>query len=183
MNKPNPIRVAVMQLAPVKGSRPIQPYRATKEAIGFDVTPREIKHITSNEVHCLIGWHIKPPKGFKLTLVPQSRLTKTNWIVQNSPGQGDPDYRGEYQFRFRALPTGISFRRIFLNLFRTKANRKPPFTYDPFPFTTNDTCGQIFLEKVYNTELHYVPLEELGKTERGEGGFGSTTKNINLSNK
>lgn len=182
MSKPNLIRIAVMQLAPVKDTRPTQPLRATQQAVGFDVTPRQIKQIAPNEVHCLIGWHIKPPKGFKVTLVPQSRFTKTNWVMQNSPGQVDPDYRGEVQFRFRALPTGISLKQMFLNLFRTKANRKPPFTYDPFPFTTKDTCGQIFLEKVYNTEIHYVPVEDLGKTQRGEGGFGSTKKNINQLN-
>lgn len=178
MNTPKPkFKPAVVQINPVLEEStplPFTPKQATNQAVGFDVKPRFVKVVGPNVVHCQIGFKVKPPKGFKLVLVPNSRLTKYNWVMQNSPGQIDPDFRGEVEIRFRAIPTGISIKQVLLNLLRKKAKHKNPLTYDPFPFTTNDVCGQIFIEKVYNTEFHLVPESELGETDRGEGGFGST---------
>lgn len=185
MEKTKKIYPAVVQIVPVVKATEAKhthatyidvPKKQSSQAVGFDVMPNEIRYISENEVHVYTGWRMKPPKGFKIVLVPRSSITKTNWILQNTPGQGDPDFRGEFQFRFKALPTGLNFKNIFTNIFRKKSNRKTVFKYDPFPFK-NIACGQIFLEKDFITELKIV--KSLDKTERGEGGYGSTDNKTN----
>ena len=82
----------------------VTPKQATEFAGGWDVTVTEIKKVEDDLVICKLGFALQLPKGYKLTLVPRSSLTKTKWIVQNSPGLGDADFLQEYQIRFRALP-------------------------------------------------------------------------------
>lgn len=143
----------------------IIPCRASEFAGGWDVVATEIEHVSKNFVICKLGFALALPSGYKLTLVPRSSLTKTNWVLQNSPGLGDEDYRGEYQFRFRCIPISINrsfgFNDIDLN-------------YEKFPFEVGDRVGQIYLEEVIPIEFNIV--EELSDSVRGEGGFGHTGK-------
>lgn len=136
------------------------PKQATEFAGGWDVTATDIIQKESDFVICKLGFALDIPKGYKLTLVPRSSLTKTKWIVQNSPGLGDSDYRGEYQFRFRALP---KVSECFKNRFNG---------YPDFPYKEGERIGQVYIEKVIPIEWEEV--EELSDTVRGEGGFGST---------
>jgi dUTPase len=76
------------------------PKQTTKLSGGWDVTCTEITQEKPDFVICKLGFALQPPPNYKVTLVPRSSLTKTNWIVQNSPGLGDADYLGEYQFVF-----------------------------------------------------------------------------------
>lgn len=141
------------------------PKQATKFAAGWDVTAAKVEQVEDDLVICYLGFGLDIPEGYKLVLVPRSSLTKTKWILQNSPGQGDSDYKGEYQYRFRALPI------------KTNESRNPfevsfSISYPEFPYKEGDRIGQVFLEKVLPIEFEEV--EELTQTERGEGGFGST---------
>lgn len=144
------------------------PKQATKFAAGWDVTVAKVEQVEDDLVICYLGFGLDIPEGYKLVLVPRSSLTKTKWILQNSPGQGDSDYKGEYQYRFRALPNG---------LFKTNKSRNPfeasfGLHYPEFPYKEGERIGQVFLEKVLHIEFEEV--EELTETDRGEGGFGST---------
>jgi dUTP pyrophosphatase len=140
------------------------PERATELAGGWDVTAVEIEKVSDNFVICHLGFALAMPEGYKLTLVPRSSLTKTNWVLTNSPGLGDCDYRGEFQLRFRGIPTGIDdLNRLYHKL-----------TYDKFPFEVNERVGQVYLEEVIPMEFKVV--EELSETKRGDGGFGSTNE-------
>jgi len=136
------------------------PKRATELAGGWDVIATEIIEESDDFVICKLGFSLQPPPNYKITLVPRSSLTKTNWILQNSPGLGDADYLGEYQFRFRCLPKG--------------AYNFGDFIYDDFPYEIGDRVGQIYLEEVIPIEFEEV--NELSPTERSVGGFGSTGK-------
>jgi dUTP pyrophosphatase len=137
------------------------PKQATELAAGHDVIATEIIQEAEDFVVCKLGFALTPPPGYKVVLVPRSSLTKTKWILQNSPGQGDEDYTGEYQYRFRAIPSGVNTKMSGYTL-----------NYDKFPYNVGDRIGQIFLEKVIKFEFEEV--DELSNTERGEGGFGST---------
>lgn len=134
------------------------PKRASELAGGWDVVATEIIQESDDFVICKLGFSLQPSPNCKITLVPRSSLTKTKWIVQNSPGLGDEDYRGEYQFRFRAIPE--------INVL------KHSFWYPEFPYKVGDRIGQLYIEEVIPIEWEEV--EELSTTERGEGGFGST---------
>lgn len=136
------------------------PKQATEFAGGWDVTATEIIQEADDFVICKLGFALELPIGYKLTLVPRSSLTKTKWILQNSPGLGDADYIGEYQYRFRALPL---IEDLFVDYI---------IDYPEFPYKVGDRIGQVYLEEVIPMEFEEV--EELSDTVRGEGGFGST---------
>lgn len=146
------------------------PEKASKLAGGWDVTVTEIIQESPDFVICKLGFALELPDGYKLTLVPRSSLTKTKWVLQNSPGLGDQDYLGEYQYRFRCIPTGI------INV--TSGEKSYDYRilkYEEFPYKIGDRIGQVYLEEVISIEFEEV--EELSSSERGEGGFGSTGTN------
>jgi dUTP pyrophosphatase len=45
---------------------------------------------------------------------------------------------------------------------------------EPFKVSPGDRIAQLIIEKIYNVDFTEVPYAELTKTERGDGGFGST---------
>ena len=137
------------------------PTRASEFAGGWDVTCTSIEWVAEDFYICKLGFSAAIPPGYKLTIVPRSSLTNTKWVMQNSPGLGDADYRGEYQMRFRALP---------------QSTRAPmqSIQYTPFPYQVGDRVGQVYLEEVIPIEWKVV--DELPETTRGVGGFGSTGK-------
>jgi dUTP pyrophosphatase len=118
------------------------PQKATQLAAGHDVTVTEIIQEAEDFVVCKLGFALTPPPGYKVVLVPRSSLTKTKWILQNSPGQGDEDYTGEYQYRFRCIPSGVNNKMSGYTL-----------SYDEFPYKVGDRIGQIFLEEVIKFEF------------------------------
>lgn len=137
------------------------PQKASKLAGAYDVTVTSIEHVAENYCICKIGLALRIPSEYKLILVPRSSLTKHNWVLGNHIGIGDADYLGEYQFRFRAIPTGINQKMSGFTL-----------KYDEFPFKEGDRIGQVFLME--NIDIEFEECNNLGTTERGEGGFGST---------
>jgi len=145
------------------------PEKGSDLAGGWDVFCTEVVKESDDFVICKLGIALQPDKGFKVTLVPRSSLTKTRWILQNMPGLGDPDYTGEYQYRFRAIP----FAKVYYTDDLMK-NMKIESAYPEFPFKPGDRVGQIYLEEIIPIEFEEV--EELEETGRGSGGFGSTGK-------
>jgi dUTP pyrophosphatase len=95
------------------------------------------------------GLHIALPKGFEAQVRPRSGLAlKRGITVLNTPGTIDADYRGE----------------IGVILFNT--------TDEDFKIQCGDRIAQLVLNKV--EQIHWIEVDELDETERGEGGFGST---------
>ena len=90
--------------------------------------------------------------GWELLIRPRSGLAaKQGVTVLNTPGTIDAGYRGE----------------IGVILFNS--------SNDIFYFNPGDRVAQMALKPVYTVELLIAKSEEeLGYTERGEGGFGST---------
>lgn len=136
------------------------PEKASELAGGWDVVATEIKLHGEDFAICKLGFALEIPEGYRLILVPRSSLTKTDWVLQNSPGLGDADYRGEYQYRFRCIPSGWV--------------KGADFYYQNFPYRVGDRIGQIYLEKVI--PIDFIETDTLDDTERGDGGFGSTGK-------
>jgi len=98
------------------------------------------------------GIKISIPQGCAGFIQPRSGLAIKNGIsVVNTPGLIDSGYRGEVC-------------AILINL-------------DPknvFVIKKGDKICQLVIHKVEEVKLEIV--EDLGKTSRGEGGFGSTGK-------
>lgn len=135
------------------------PERASEFAGGWDVKVTEIEKVSEDFVICKLGFALSLPNNYKLTIVPRSSLTKTHWVLQNSPCLIDEDYRGEVQLRFRCIPSNYGYNTLL---------------YENFPFEVGDRVGQVYLEEVIPIE--FVEVNELSESKRGDGGFGSTNK-------
>ena len=140
------------------------PKQATELAGGWDVTVTEIEQVESDLVICKLGLALQLPTNYRLILVPRSSLTKTKWILQNSPGLGDADFLQEYSFRFRALPEDVDTVDRFGGIV---------LTYPKFPYQVGDRIGQVYLEEVIHIEFEEVEEFDF---ENNRGGYGSTDK-------
>ncbi len=89
------------------------------------------------------------PKGFEIQIRPRSGLAAKNCItVLNTPGTIDSDYRGEIKV-------------ILYNLGK-----------ETFEIINGLRIAQMVLCPIIQADFEEV--EDLSKTVRGEGGFGST---------
>jgi dUTP pyrophosphatase len=100
---------------------------------------------------CIIptGLYMSLDEGFEAQVRPRSGLAAKKGItVLNSPGTIDADYRGEI---------GV----ILVNLSK-----------EPFIVEDGERVAQLVIAK--HEQIQWSVVESLDKTDRGEGGFGST---------
>jgi len=130
------------------------PKYKTEGSSGMDLMAlieNPIKIKPQNSALIPTGLSIAIPEDTEVQIRPRSGLAaKSNISVLNTPGTIDSDYRGEI--------------KIIL------------FNHGKEEFTVNnsDRIAQMILTPVLKAELKEV--EELPKTMRGSGGFGSTGK-------
>lgn len=129
------------------------PVKGSLHAACYDVFVHSVKIQRPNTMIIGLGFSTEIPEGYKGVVVPRSSISKTNWILANSIGIIDADYRGEWMMVFKCLGEMI---------------------YQPLPYAIGDRCGQIYFEQIQR--FHIEEVDELSETERGEGGFGSTGK-------
>jgi dUTP pyrophosphatase len=98
------------------------------------------------------GISIEPPEGYYAELVPRSSIYQTDFIMTNSVGIIDTDYRGPLYLPMRYLGQGDGLSEA-----RALIGRR---------------IGQLLLKKREPFVTQVVP--ELSVTARGEGGFGSS---------
>lgn len=134
-----------------KDSDAVLPTKAHYSDIGSDlVAIREHKLINEDIIMYDTGIVAIPPKGYYLEILPRSSISKTGWMLANSVGTIDPDYRGN------------------LYIVLTRVIKSMPKIELPF-------CKcQLVLRKIEKSSLVEVTEEEIDVTERGSGGFGST---------
>lgn len=138
-----------------KDSDAVLPAKAHDSDIGWDlVAIREHKVIKEDIIMYDTGIATIPPNGYYLEILARSSISKTGWVLANSVGTIDPDYRGN------------------LYIVLTRVVKSMPKIELPF-------CKcQLVLRKIEKASLVEVPEEEIEFTERGSGGFGSTGDRI-----
>lgn len=131
-----------------------------EEYKSFPFWKRMINFLTGKEYR--LGWKrlkfdtgiaIDPEIRYFYYGVPNSRVVKTDVILQNSVGIIDPTYRGTIRFFYRNLESGFITESVQ---------------------SLCKCCGQIFPAIRVKPIVNFV--EKLSSTERGEGGFGSSAK-------
>ena len=132
------------------------PIKGSESAAAYDVYAHSITDRGDNKVAVGLGFKTEIPKGYKGIIVPRSNLTKFNWVLNNSYGVIDSDYRGEWMAIFTPLASVIT-GHVGLTA---------------FPYNIGDRVAQIYFEEVLPISFDVVP--ELESSDRGEGGFGST---------
>jgi len=128
------------------------PIKGTADAACYDVYAHSITSSENGKINVGLGFKTEIPKGYRGVIVPRSNLTKFRWILNNSFGVIDSDYRGEWM-------------AIFTQIDNTDSN-------DTFPYGVGDRVAQIYFEVVLPITFDVVP--ELEESDRGELGFGST---------
>ena len=128
------------------------PIKGTADAACYDVYAHSITSSENGKVKVGLGFKTEIPKGYRGIIVPRSNLTKFRWILNNSYGVIDSDYRGEWM-------------AIFTQIDNNDSN-------DTFPYGIGDRIAQIYFEEVLPISFDVVP--ELEQSDRGEAGFGST---------
>ena len=118
-----------------------------------DVVCTSIEKTDDGRIKCGTGIHVALEDRDSLTIRPNSRITKAGFVIANSPCTVDESYRGEIFIVFR------------------------PIVDNPTPINIGDVIGQFEVPHHRQANFETVnTLEDLGITDRGDGGFGSTAK-------
>lgn len=127
------------------------PTYATEYASGMDlVCADEVVIIRPLERATIsTGIAIELPEGYEAQIRPRSGLALNKGItVLNAPGTIDRDYRGE----IKVILINLSDKEVIIN--------------------KGDRIAQMVISPVLRVDIEEV--NELSKTKRQEGGFGST---------
>ena len=122
----------------------------------MDVYVHSIEYKDDGRVVYHTGLHFALPEDYEMEIRPRSSNTKTIAVMQNAPGTLDGGYRGELTIAMRDIddPTASIDR-----------------------YTVGDRVAQILVRRRERIQWNEVnSKEDLGTTERGDGGFGSTGK-------
>ena len=129
------------------------PSQGTNTSAGWDLRCIEDAILKHREVTMIrTGLALAIPEGWEGQLRCRSGLAKKGMMVSNGIGTIDSDYRGEIMI----LATWIGPNSEYV-------------------INKGERIAQILIKKVPNIEFKEVgSIDELGNTERGSGGFGST---------
>lgn len=143
-----------MKVEIVNQSRHPLPQYATPLSAGVDLRANIEAPVTLAPMERRLiptGLRIALPAGYEAQVRPRSGLALKHGItLLNTPGTIDADYRGEI---------GV----IMANL-----------STEPFTVNDGDRIAQLVIAR--HEVAEWVEVEELGATERGEGGFGHSGK-------
>lgn len=143
----------------------VVPQYQTDGAACVDLVVTEVNQIDEDKVELKFGFAAEIPEGYKVFLMPRSSFTHKGWVMQNSPGVIDSDYRGEWKIRFQAIP---------INVYIDNYN-DPKLIYEDCPYKVGDRAVQASIE--VNIHMKFKEIkEDLSVTVRGEGSFGHTGK-------
>lgn len=136
--------------------QPVIPEKAYPSDIGYDLTLiREVKQINDNTVMYDSGIIVIPPNNHYIEIVPRSSLSKFGYMMANSIGIIDPNYRGTLKVVLTKVEPNVDDILVPITRF------------------------QIILRKIEEAETCVVTVDDLdgnviNNTDRGSGGFGST---------
>ena len=122
----------------------------------MDVYVHSIEYKEDGRIVYHTGLHFRLPEDYEMEIRPRSSNTKTTAVMQNSPGTLDSQYTGELMVVHRDMIDPTSSKS---------------------EYGVGDRIAQILVrhrEQIVWDEVS--TQEELGVTERGAGGFGSTNK-------
>lgn len=130
----------------------IIPSKAFDEDAGYDLTIiNKIKDFNSKTSLYDTGIKIEVDEGYYTEIVPRSSISKFGYILANNIGIIDNHYRGNLM---------IALTKI--------ADDAPDIV---FPFK----CCQLLIRKQISANLYEIENDNLTKTIRNDGGFGSTS--------
>ena len=141
-----------MKVEIINRSKHALPAYATDLSAGMDLRANLDEPIVLKPLERILvptGLFMALPAGYEAQVRPRSGLAiKKGITVLNSPGTIDADYRGEVCV-------------ILVNL-----------SSEPFTIADGERIAQMVIAR--HEQIEWQPVEVLGETERGAGGFGHT---------
>lgn len=127
---------------------------------GIDLTAVSFTQEYDRSGKLVIVYHtgiaVEIPEGYVGLLFMRSSVSKYSVSMTNAVGVIDSGYRGELMVKMKLTTDAV------------------PTIYQP-----GEKIAQLVIVPYLKAELNEV--EELAETERGEGGFGSTTEETNIA--
>lgn len=143
-----------MILKVINKSQNALPKYESLQAAGMDIRTSILQPVTLHPLERKLfptGLFIELEPGFEAQIRPRSGMAlKRGITVLNTPGTIDADYRGEI---------GV----ILINLSNEDQTIEP-----------GERIAQMVIARYEQAEM--ILVDELGQTERGEGGFGHSGK-------
>jgi len=141
-----------MNIKVINSSKHPLPNYETVHSAGMDLRANIDEEIILSPLQRVLiptGLYIELPQGYEAQIRPRSGLAFKHGItVLNSPGTIDADYRGEIKI-------------LLINL-----------SNDNFTIKDGERIAQMIVSK--HEVVEWTPVEQLGETERGAGGYGHT---------
>lgn len=135
--------------------RAVLPRKAHPSDAGFDVTVIGIEREMGPVTLYKTGIAVKPPAGMYFELVPRSSISKTGYMLANSIGIIDPEYRGEILVPLRKVNNHAPVLELPQRIAQLLPRTSPP--------------------------VRFKTVDALDDTARGSGGFGSTDSFVSRS--
>lgn len=149
----------LIKWASIKG-KASPPRKATEGSVGYDLMCTELytsrDNMEMNSITIGTDIAVEIPKGYCGKLFARSSIDKRPMFLSNGVGLIDSDYRGEIKGNFKLTNTATMYNNI-----------------DKL-YNIGDYCVQLVIEKVEPVEFIQVGINDLSKTARDHGGFGST---------
>ena len=129
------------------------PEYAHKEDACMDLFVKNIE-LDSGRIIYHTGVHVALPEDYEMEIRPRSGFTNSELIMQNAPATIDEGYSGE------------------IIIVHRKMNR-----HSPYYCNVGGKVAQLLIRRRERIVWEEVEsLEDLGKSDRGDNGFGSTDK-------
>lgn len=166
------------------------PQYATEGAAACDLVISDIEFPERDKAIVKLGFATDIPPGWQARIQPRSSFSHRGWIMANSPGIIDSDYRGEWMIKFQAIPNFVHNSTSPQLHARAAGNQyvggdsngvgfqigfTPGITvleFPIFPYSIGERVAQVVFEPVHRAV--FIEVDHLTETKRGEGGFGST---------
>ena len=129
------------------------PFQAFKTDAGVDLYVHSVETRPDGSICYHTGLHFKLPEDYYMEICPRSSITNTRAVMQNAPGILDENYTGELTVVQRAIDgSGAQYK-------------------------VGERIAQVIVRR--RERIKWVEVqgkEDLGDTDRGDGGYGSTGK-------
>ena len=131
----------------------VLPKKAHATDAGFDLVAVSGGWVEEEKLYVYhTGLAFEIPEGYVGLVFPRSSVAKKDLILSNCVGVIDAGYRGEVTAKF-----GLAHR---------------PLLHGDLIYHAGDRIAQIVFVKLPDFDL--VEADELGSSDRGEGGYGSS---------
>ena len=161
------------------------PVKAHEGDACYDVKADESIFLFPQHTHAVsTGLKFGVPNGYEVVIRPRSGISlKTPIRVANAPGTIDENYKGEIKVILHNCAQLIDDPRnnVYYDLsgksYRLSSPEMKAMKISTLPWGTikinkGDKIAQFKLDKLTPTEI--VETDNIGESDRGEGGFGSS---------